>query len=70
MTRTSETVRSSRSAALLGVVPQDTPLFNDTIDFNIRYGTMDAPASAVEPAARRARSCITSSPSWPDGAPD
>ncbi len=50
----------------VGVVPQDTPLFNDTIDFNIRYGNMDAPASAVEPAARRAQLHHIVS-SWPDG---
>ena len=58
------TLKSLRRA--VGVVPQDTPLFNDTIDFNIRYGNMDAPASAVEPAARRAQLHDTIS-SWPDG---
>jgi ATP-binding cassette, subfamily B (MDR/TAP), member 7 len=39
----------------VGVVPQDTPLFNDTVEHNIRYGDMSAPREAVEAAARRAR---------------
>ena len=39
----------------IGVVPQDTVLFNDTIGYNIGYGT-DAPSPAdVEAAARAAR---------------
>jgi ABC transporter ATM len=36
-------------------VPQDTPLFNDTIEHNIRYGDISAPASAVRAAAQRAQ---------------
>jgi ABC transporter ATM len=39
----------------IGVVPQDTPLFNDTIEHNIKYGDMSAPSSAVIAAAERAR---------------
>ncbi|KAF2487079.1 ABC transporter-like protein [Neohortaea acidophila] len=39
----------------IGVVPQDTPLFNDTIAHNIQYGDMDAPFEAVTAAAKRAR---------------
>ena len=39
----------------IGVVPQDTPLFNDTIEHNIRYGDMSASHEAVLAAARRAR---------------
>ncbi|CAK3908523.1 Iron-sulfur clusters transporter atm1, mitochondrial [Lecanosticta acicola] len=39
----------------IGVVPQDTPLFNDTIEHNIRYGNIAAPDSHVIAAARRAR---------------
>lgn len=39
----------------IGVVPQDTPLFNDTIEHNIRYGNMAADSTAVEAAAKRAR---------------
>jgi ATP-binding cassette, subfamily B (MDR/TAP), member 7 len=39
----------------IGVVPQDTPLFNDTIEHNIRYGDMSAPHEKVIAAARRAQ---------------
>ncbi|KAK1540849.1 iron-sulfur cluster transporter ATM1 [Colletotrichum paranaense] len=39
----------------IGVVPQDTPLFNDTIEHNIRYGDMSAPPERVIAAAQRAR---------------
>ena len=39
----------------IGVVPQDTPLFNDTIEHNIRYGDINASSQAVQAAARRAR---------------
>ncbi|KAJ8126849.1 hypothetical protein O1611_g6787 [Lasiodiplodia mahajangana] len=39
----------------IGVVPQDTPLFNDTVGHNIRYGNMSAPESQVVAAAQRAR---------------
>ncbi|MEA2755246.1 MAG: ATP-binding cassette, subfamily heavy metal transporter [Aliidongia sp.] len=39
----------------IGVVPQDTVLFNDTIYYNIAYGRPDAPREAVEHAARLAR---------------
>ncbi|OBT76319.1 hypothetical protein VF21_03302 [Pseudogymnoascus sp. 05NY08] len=39
----------------IGVVPQDTPLFNDTIEHNIRYGDLSAPPEAVRAAAARAR---------------
>ncbi|KAI0189123.1 iron-sulfur cluster transporter ATM1 [Xylaria flabelliformis] len=39
----------------IGVVPQDTPLFNDTVGHNIRYGNMSAPEEEVVAAARRAR---------------
>ena len=39
----------------IGVVPQDTPLFNDTVEHNIRYGDLSAPAETVHAAARRAR---------------
>ena len=39
----------------IGVVPQDTVLFNDTIYYNIRYAKPDAPAEAVYEAARTAR---------------
>jgi ABC transporter ATM len=39
----------------VGVVPQDTPLFNDTVEHNIRYGRIDAPHEDVVAAAKRAR---------------
>ncbi|KAL8953620.1 MAG: hypothetical protein Q9222_000546 [Ikaeria aurantiellina] len=39
----------------IGVVPQDTPLFNNTIEHNIRYGDLQASAADVERAAKRAR---------------
>ena len=44
---------SLRSA--IGMVPQDTVLFNDTIYYNIAYGRPDATPSEVEEAARLAR---------------
>jgi len=39
----------------IGVVPQDTPLFNNTIEHNIRYGNMEASSEEVRNAAKRAR---------------
>ncbi|EPQ28958.1 uncharacterized protein PFL1_03248 [Pseudozyma flocculosa PF-1] len=39
----------------IGVVPQDTPLFNDDIRHNIRYGRLDASDAEVEAAARAAK---------------
>jgi ATP-binding cassette subfamily B protein len=39
----------------IGVVPQDTVLFNDTIRYNIRYGRWEASDADVEEAARLAR---------------
>ena len=47
------TLKSLRKS--IGVVPQDTPLFNNTIEHNIRYGDMNGSAEDVEKAARRAR---------------
>ena len=40
--------------ALIGVVPQDTVLFNDTIEYNIAYGRPGASRAEVERAARMA----------------
>ena len=40
--------------AAIGVVPQDTVLFNDTIAYNIRYGNTDASDEQIREAARRA----------------
>ena len=39
----------------IGVVPQDTVLFNDTIRYNILYGRVDATHQEVEDAARAAQ---------------
>ncbi|MGR3291526.1 MAG: ATP-binding cassette domain-containing protein, partial [Paracoccaceae bacterium] len=39
----------------IGVVPQDTVLFNDTIYYNIAYGLADATRKQVERAARAAK---------------
>ncbi len=47
------TQKSLREA--IGMVPQDTVLFNDTIRYNIRYGRWDASDAEVEEAARLAQ---------------
>ena len=50
-------VRALTQASLrqhIGIVPQDTVLFNDTIAYNIRYGQTDASAEQVQAAARAA----------------
>ena len=47
------TQKSLRSA--IGMVPQDTVLFNDTIRYNIRYGRWEATDAEVEEAARLAQ---------------
>jgi ABC-type transport system involved in Fe-S cluster assembly fused permease/ATPase subunit len=41
--------------AAMGVVPQDTVLFNDTIRYNIRYGRWEASPPEVEEAAAQAQ---------------
>jgi ATP-binding cassette subfamily B protein len=38
----------------IGIVPQDTVLFNDTVEYNIAYGRAGASREAVEGAARAA----------------
>jgi ATP-binding cassette, subfamily B, heavy metal transporter len=51
-------VRSVTQASLraaIGMVPQDTVLFNDTIRYNIRYGRWDASDAEVERAAQLAQ---------------
>jgi len=40
---------------LIGIVPQDTVLFNDTIRYNIRYGRQEATDEEVEKAAAEAQ---------------
>ena len=41
--------------AAIGIVPQDTVLFNDTVAYNIRYGRIDASETEVERAAELAQ---------------
>ena len=38
----------------IGIVPQDTVLFNDTVEYNIAYGRTSAPRAEVEGAAKAA----------------
>jgi ATP-binding cassette subfamily B protein len=47
------TQRSLRAA--IGIVPQDTVLFNESIEYNIAYGAPGAPRERIEAAARAAR---------------
>jgi ABC-type multidrug transport system fused ATPase/permease subunit len=39
----------------IGVIPQDTVMFNDTVRYNVRYGKLDATDEEVEVAANRAK---------------
>jgi ATP-binding cassette, subfamily B, heavy metal transporter len=48
-------VTQSSLRASIGMVPQDTVLFNDTIRYNIRYGRWDATDAEVEQAATLAQ---------------
>jgi ATP-binding cassette subfamily B protein len=48
-------VTQSSLRAAIGVVPQDTVLFNDTILYNIRYGRPEATEDEVREAARLAQ---------------
>ncbi|MBW7902199.1 MAG: ABC transporter ATP-binding protein/permease [Rhodocyclaceae bacterium] len=53
-----EDIRRLKQASLraaIGIVPQDTVLFNDTIRHNIRYGRPDASEAEIEAAARAAQ---------------
>jgi len=47
-------LKQSSLRAAIGIVPQDTVLFNDTILYNIRYGRPDASDAEVLEAARAA----------------
>jgi ATP-binding cassette subfamily B protein len=49
------TVTQASLRAQIGMVPQDTVLFNDTIRYNIRYGRWDADDAEVEQAAKLAQ---------------
>ncbi|QDS71744.1 Iron-sulfur clusters transporter atm1, mitochondrial [Venturia effusa] len=57
------TIDSLRRA--IGVVPQETPLFNASIGHNIRYGRLDATDEEVRAAAERAKVHDIVN-SWPD----
>jgi ATP-binding cassette, subfamily B, heavy metal transporter len=50
-----ENVTQDSLRAALGMVPQDTVLFNDTVGYNIRYGRADASDAEVKDAARLAQ---------------
>jgi len=47
-------ITQSSLRASIGIVPQDTVLFNDTIYYNVQYGRPSATPSEVEEAARMA----------------
>ena len=49
------TVTQSSLRQQIGMVPQDTVLFNDTIAYNIRYGRLSASEDEVREAARMAQ---------------
>ncbi len=50
-----QTVQQQSLRAAIGIVPQDTVLFNDTIYYNIAYGRPNATRAEIEEAARMAR---------------
>ena len=61
--------RSPRRACAprLGIVPQDTVLFNDTIGYNIGYGKRGRDPGGDRGGGARARRSTISSPALPDG---
>jgi ATP-binding cassette, subfamily B, heavy metal transporter len=50
-----KSVTQASLRAAIGMVPQDTVLFNDTIRYNVRYGRWGASDDEVEEAARLAQ---------------
>ena len=50
-----KTVTQSSVRHAIGIVPQDTVLFNDTVEYNIAYGRTGASRAEVEGAAKAAR---------------
>lgn len=48
-------VQQDSLRAAIGMVPQDTVLFNDTIGYNVRYGRWEATEEEVREAARLAQ---------------
>ena len=48
-------VQQASLRKVIGIVPQDTVLFNDTIGYNIAYGNPGATPEAVQEAARAAQ---------------
>ncbi|XP_063624102.1 ATP-binding cassette sub-family B member 6 isoform X1 [Cydia splendana] len=48
------TVTQASLRASIGVVPQDTVLFNNTVRYNIQYGNLKAPSADVISAAKNA----------------
>jgi len=49
------TITQASLRAAVGIVPQDTVLFNDTIGYNVAYGRPGASAAEVEAACRAAQ---------------
>ena len=50
-----KTVTQASVRQAIGIVPQDTVLFNDTVEYNIAYGKPGASRAEVEAAANAAR---------------
>jgi ATP-binding cassette subfamily B protein len=47
-------ITQSSLRAVIGIVPQDTVLFNDTLEYNIRYGRPDASDDEIRAVAEAA----------------